>query len=527
MLANRPHVVTCALLALAVTLHAQSTPPATTTAPATAPDYSSRILTPPAPLTPRINGPRLFGVRAGNPCLYTIPATGQRPLTFSADNLPAGLTLDPATGRISGILPKAGDYQVTLHAKNPLGTADKPFTLVVGETIALTPPMGWNSWNCWASAVDQEKVLRSAKAMVASGLVNHGWTYINIDDAWQGVRGGDLKSLQPDLVKFPNMKGLCDDIHALGLKAGIYSTPWVKSYAGRLGGSAENPEGAAQTFPGPVVRNKKVLPHAVGKYSFAPNDAKQFAAWGIDYLKYDWGPVEPPEAREMADALRASGRDIFYSISNNAVGNIFAEAADIAKIAGAWRTTTDINDNFTRVTDIGFGADKWAPFQSPGHYNDPDMLVVGWVGWGPKLHYTKLTADEQYTHITLWCLLSAPLLIGCDLDQLNAFTLSLLTNDEVLAVDQDPLVKPAVRAYKDGTLEVYLKDLEDGTHAVGFFNRGTTALTATVQWSQLGLTGKQQPRDLWRQQDIPNALDKIDVSLAPHGASMYKLTAAK
>ncbi len=470
--------------------------PSTASAPAPV-DLSSFILTPPPPLTPRIHGPKIFGVRPGHPFLYTIPATGQQPKIFSAKNLPNGLQLDSATGHITGTLDNPGEYHVTLAATNALGTTEKEFKIVVGDQIALTPPMGWNSWNCWASAVDQDKVLRSAKAMVASGLIDHGWTYINIDDKWQGKRGGPLNALQPNPTKFPDIKAMCDDIHAMGLKVGIYSTPWVRSYAGELGGSAENPEGDLQKWPGKPPRNKKVLPYAVGKYSFAAVDAKQWGIWGFDYLKYDWNPIEVPQIQEISDALRASGRDMILSLSNQAP---IALSADYIRLANAWRTTNDIRDNWGVVRKIGFEQqEKWTAFAGPGHWNDTDMLVVGWVGWGPQLHASKLTPDEQYTHISLWCLLAAPMLIGCDLDRLDPFTLNLLTNDEVLAVDQDTLGKQGSRISQDGDVQVYAKELEDGSHAVGLFNLGSSPATGTLKWTDLKINGSQTVRDLWRQ----------------------------
>src|SRR5436190_22082491 len=184
------------------------------------------ILTPKPPAIPRINGARIFGARPGRPFLFTIPATGDEPITYSAEGLPEGLTLDSKLGRIGGTTPKAGEYKVTLTATNALGKDSKPLLIKVGEQLALTPPMGWNSWNCFAGRVDQEKVLAAAHAMAKSGLIKHGWTYINIDDTWQGARGGKYNALQGN-DKFPDMKKLCDEIHGLGLKAGIYSTPWV------------------------------------------------------------------------------------------------------------------------------------------------------------------------------------------------------------------------------------------------------------------------------------------------------------
>ncbi len=482
----------------------------------------AEILTPPAPNTPRINGPNVFGVRPGAPFLYTVPATGNRPMTFSADNLPPGLKLDSASGQITGALETKGEFTVILHANNSLGSADKKFRIVVGDDLALTPPMGWNSWNCWAGAVDQEKVLRSARAMVASGLTQHGWTYINIDDTWQGVRGGNFNAIQPN-KKFSDMKTLCDEIHTLGLKTGIYSTPWVNSYGGHIGGSAENPAGDWTNSPTKSPRNKKFLPYAVGKYSFATNDAAQFAAWGFDYLKYDWNPIERPQVVEMADALRATKRDILLSLSNNSRDRLLDRIADIAPLVQCWRTTGDINDSWGSLSGIGFTQEPWTPFSKPGHWNDPDMLVVGWVGWGPRLHETKLTPDEQYTHISLWCLLSAPLLIGCDLEKLDAFTLSLLSNDEVLAVDQDALGKQAVCVTTNGNLRVYAKDLEDGSKAVGLFNLGDNEATVTAKWADLKLSGKQTVRDLWRQKNLGEFASEFTVSVPKHGVILARI----
>jgi alpha-galactosidase len=444
-------------------------------------------------------------------------------MNFVATGLPTGLALDPATGCITGTLAEPGTHRVGLRATNARGADEKSFRIVVGETIALTPPMGWNSWNSWAGAVDQEKVLASARAMAATGLIQHGWSYLNIDDTWQGERSGPTRALQPN-EKFPDIKKLCDEIHALGLKVGIYSTPWVTSYANHAGGSAENPEG---TWSKPKVKktpNKKILPWAIGRYSFAAADAKQWAEWGIDYLKYDWNPIETPETTEMAEALRASGRDIVFSLSNSAP---FAGAADWARLANAWRTTGDIRDAWGSLRGIGFSQEKWRAFAGPGHWNDPDMLVVGNVGWGPKLHASRLTPNEQYTHISLWCLLSAPLLIGCPIDQADAFTLSLLSNDEVLAVNQDALGRQAAQLVVDGRRQIWMKELVDGSHAVGLFNLAQTAQDVSVTWQQLGLNGPQRVRDLWRQQDLGVQPEKFTASVPRHGVVLIRVWTEK
>ncbi|MEW6234150.1 MAG: NPCBM/NEW2 domain-containing protein, partial [Candidatus Omnitrophota bacterium] len=452
-------------------------------APAEAEKKEPYILTPKPGKTPRINGAKVFGARPGSPFLYTITATGERPMKFSTAKLPDGLTLDAETGRITGKVTKAGTFKVTLKAENKSGKDEREFRIVIGDAIALTPPLGWNSWNCWAAAVDAEKVKAAAKAMKESGLIDHGWTYINIDDAWQGrERGGKFNAIQGN-EKFPDMKELCDYVHGLGLKIGIYSTPWTVSYAGYMGGSSNNekgeweledypqrrggpgggpggppmggpggasPQGAAPGGPpqggaapdgagpgGPPPGGPGLggpAPEGMGpggsppgapgqggpgmfgrdsrhgKFPFAKNDAQQWADWGFDYLKYDWSPNDVPHVEEMANALKESGRDVVYSLSNSAP---FDQAGEWVRLSNCWRTTGDIRDTWQSMSGIGFAQSRWAPFAGPGHWNDPDMLVVGLVGWGPNLHPTSLTPDEQYTHISLWCLLSAPLLIGC------------------------------------------------------------------------------------------------------------------
>lgn len=510
-------------------------------------------LTPPSPDTPRINGPSVFGVRPGSPFLYAVPATGVRPMTFSAEGLPEGLTLDPATGQITGKLFHEGTNAVTLIARNATGEARKPFRIIAGPTICLTPPMGWNSWNCWGGQVSQEKVLRSAEAIKAAGLDRHGWTYVNIDDGWQGKRGGPLLAIQPN-SKFPDMKGLADRIHALGLKFGIYSTPWRGSYEGHIGGSCDQRDGtyawiesgdhnefmrigntdpSFNDLPGgaqnEVARNKSQQGALVmakrksnwtfGKFPFADADARQWGEWGVDYLKYDWNPIDVPHVEAMSKALGNTGRDIVFSLSNSAP---FKNAADWQKLATLWRTTGDINDSWKSMSGIGFEKQGgWVSYEVPGHFNDPDMLVVGRVGWGNP-HPSKLTPDEQYTHVSLWCLLSAPLLLGCDLEHLDPFTLGLITNDEVLALDQDELCKPAVCVTQGTPLKVYVKDLADGTKAIGLFNTGETPATLTLDWKQAGLSGKQKLRDLWRQKDLGTFEGSYSAQVPVHGAVLLK-----
>ena len=495
------------------------------------------ILTPTAPATPRINGANVFGVRPGSPFLFAIPATGERPMKFSAKNLPRGLKLDSKTGIITGALKTKGQFGVTLRAKNSLGTAEKKFRIVCGDQIALTPPMGWNSWNCFAHAVSADKVKAAADALVKSGLVNHGWNYINIDDFWQNHRDtqdatlkGEFRDAQGNIMpnsRFPDMKGLADYVHGLGLKIGLYSSPGPWTCGG-----------------------------CTGSFQHERQDAQTYAKWGFDFLKYDWcsyGSIADGKAatdksipswsegkgkrdaavaiypyKIMGDFLRQQNRDIVYSLCQYGMSDVWNWGGSVN--GNCWRTTGDITDTWKSMSGIGFKQDQAAPFAKPGNWNDPDMLIVGEVGWG-NLHPTRLTADEQYTHISLWCLLAAPLLIGCDMEKFDDFTLNLLSNDEVLALDQDALGKQATCVLTLGDVRIYEKELEDGGRALGLFNLGATpAKLEFNEFAKLGLAGKQHIRDLWRQKnlaDVDTANGVLPLTVPAHGVVLYKLTAAK
>jgi len=476
------------------------------------------ILTPRPSPRPRINSPRVFGVRPGSPFLYTIAAAGDRPMTFSAAGLPDGLFLDPKTGMISGSLKDRGEHQVTLRAKNGLGTAEQRLRIVCGPRIGLTPALGWNSWNCFAGAVTADKVRAAADAMVSSGLIHHGWTYINIDDYWQVHRDSQDPTLQgphrdaegrilPN-PRFPDMKGLADYVHGLGLKIGLYSGPGPWTCGG-----------------------------CVASYRHEQQDARSYGEWGFDYLKYDWcsysqvAPRDPnlAEMKKPYQVMRAAldkvPRDILYSLCQYGMGKVWEWGDQVG--GNSWRTTGDITDSWGSMSNIGFGEAGHETYAGPGHFNDPDMLVVGLVGWGPNLHPTRLTPNEQYTHISLWCLLASPLLIGCDMTRMDDFTLNLLTNDEVLEVNQDPLGRQASRVSKDGMLEVWAKAMEDGSKAVGLFNRSEFEMPVKATWKDLGLQGRQRVRDLWRQSDLGAFADWFESKVPRHGVVLVRLWPAQ
>lgn len=466
-------------------------------------------LTPSVAAAPRLNQPRIHGARAGSPFLFRIPASGERPMRFSATGLPAGLVIDEERGIISGKGQRAGSFAVTVSVANGHGEAREDFIIEIGARLALTPPMGWNSWNCWRHKTTQELVLRAARAMVNTGLADHGWQYVNIDDMWQAEgRGGYHNNIVPSTA-FPDMKAMCDEIHSLGLKAGIYSTPWGTTYGGKIGSYSNQPDGRHD--------GKGHCAH-----SFVKNDVTAWAEWGFDYLKYDWNPIDIPHVKEMAEALRDCGRDIVFSLSNGAT---FGWLKDYMHLANCWRTTGDVIDTWSSVAHTGFALDAWAPWAGPGHWNDADMMVLGWVSWGdPEIRDWRLTSDEQYTHMSLWCLLSSPLLLGNDLERLDDFTLGLLTNDEVIAVNQDPLGVQARLLYRDGHgSEAWAKPMADGSWAVGLFNRAEETRKVNIRRYSLKLEGEWRMRDLWRQQDVGVFGDEYSAVIPSHGVMLLGL----
>lgn len=450
-----------------------------------------------------IHGPRIVGSTPRHPFLFLIPATGEGPLSFAAKNLPAGLKLDGRTGVISGSLAKAGTTDAVITVKGKKGAATRKLRIVGGtHKLAMTPPMGWNSWNVWAGAVDDAKVRAAADWMVKSGLAAHGFQYVNIDDTWEA--GRDAEGNIQTNEKFPAMNALTDYVHSKGLKVGIYSSPGPKTCGG-----------------------------FEGSYKHEQQDANTWAKWGIDYIKYDWcsyGDVATGDGvekmikpyRVLGEALSNVDRDIFFSLCQYGMGDVWEWGKDI--YGNCWRTTGDINDSWGSLKSIAFGhTDNREKYAGPGHWNDPDMLVVGKVGWGPSIHPTRLTPNEQLTHISMWCLVSAPLLIGCDMSQMDKFTVDLLSNDEVLDINQDPLGKSANRRAKDGMLEVWARPLWDGTTAVGLFNTGAQATKVTAKWSDIGVTGAQPVRDLWQHKSLGTAKNAFSAQVPPHGVVLVKI----
>jgi alpha-galactosidase len=352
--------------------------------------------------------------------------------------------------------------------------------------LALTPPMGWNSWNHFAEAVDDRIVREAADAMVSSGMAAAGYVYVNIDDTWE--KGRDAQGNIVPNSKFPDMRGLAHYVHSKGLKLGIYSSPGPATCGGYE-----------------------------GSYGHEVQDARTYAAWGIDYLKYDWcsaGRIYPsammrPVYQKMGEALQGSGRPIVFSLCQYGMEDVWKWGPGVG--GNLWRTTGDIEDNWKSMSTIGFNQGRLAPYAAPGHWNDPDMLEVGNGGMSPA---------EYRTHFSLWCMLSAPLMAGNDLRSMSADTRDILTNREVIAVDQDPLGREATRLFAKDGVEVWTKPLRGGGVAVGLFNRSEAGATGSFTWAQVG--GAARPasvRDLWRHADVA-AADAFSSAVPAHGVVM-------
>jgi alpha-galactosidase len=456
---------------------------------------------------PRIAGPRIAGLRPGRPFIHRVGVIGGRPEHFDARGLPAGLAIDARSGVISGRCSVVGRQRVDLTCTTDVGLATGVLTLVVGDRIALTPPMGWNSWNAFGPELDEDRIRRAAEALIRTGLADHGFTTVNLDDGWQGGRDRFGRPVAHD--GFGDPRRLTDDLHASGLRVGIYSSPGPLTCAGFAGSAGH------ETI-----------------------DAATWAAWGFDYLKYDWCSYRPPgwtdgapidrpgrmaPYRTMRAALDAVDRDIVYSLCQYGRDEVWRWGGRVG--GDLWRTTGDIEDTWASVAGIGFGQAGLDGFAGRGRWNDPDMLVLGVVGWGTATaRQTRLSADEQRTHLTLWCLLAAPLLLGCDLDRMDASTLELLTNDEVLAVDQDPLGRQGSRAWSAGSSEAWLRPLIGRRWALGLFNRGDADADVGVSWADVGLPkgARLAIRDLWARRDLGIG-DGWSTRLPAHGSALLRL----
>ncbi|MBV8631347.1 MAG: glycoside hydrolase family 27 protein [Silvibacterium sp.] len=369
----------------------------------------------------------------------------------------------------------------------------------LAQQLAATPPMGWNSWNHFAEHVTDGDVRSAADMLVSTGMRDAGYIYVNVDDTWQGKR--DAQGIIHPNEKFPDMKALGDYIHSKGLKFGIYSSPGPKTCGGYE-----------------------------GSYGHEEQDAKTYAMWGVDFLKYDlcsyWSflakakavhPHDPNAARDvmvgaykkMGDALKATGRPILYSLCQYGVDEPWKWGPGVG--AQMWRTTDDIDDSYGRMVTIGFSQAGLSRYAGPGHWNDPDMLEVG---------NGKMTTDEYKTHMSLWVILAAPLLAGNDLSKMTSADKAILMNRDAIAIDQDSLGKQGDRLYQNADIDVWTKPLTGGRVAVGLFNRAWGPRDISVDLSQIGFPNGASVRDVWKGQDLGHKSGVFTSTVPRHGVAL-------
>ncbi|MBT3191445.1 MAG: hypothetical protein HN341_02710, partial [Verrucomicrobia bacterium] len=532
-------------------------------------DYDGRVwgkevLTPEPGPEPKLTGASIFGVRPGKPIRYCATAIGAKPLTFSAKGLPAGVAIDAKTGWVSGRAPKLkGDVNITITATNAKGRDSRTLVLRVGDEICLTPPMGWNSWYVHSEGVSEMAIRDMATAMKEKGLQSYGWSFVNIDDCWMGERDPVTKRIQAN-GKFDDMKQMVDDVNSLGLKVGIYSTTWMSTFAGYIGGTApneagdysqyylaererQNPYQVFGRFPNGI---KKCIA-TVGPVWFVDRDARQFADWGIDYVKYDWLEWDLVTEQQKAEGVkpkrnkrekeeengitqrfyndfRALDRDVVISLSPR---HSPSEDAFVQEHCNLWRLTEDIHAHWDRML---------APFDDelvsrlaltrPGRYGDLDMLQIGPLGRPNAAEKvfrpSPLKPAEQYHQITLWCLLTQPMLLSCNVPTMDEFDLNLVSNHEVLAVNQDALCKQGYRVTnKKGNYEIWAKDLADGSKAVGLFNLSDKDQVLSITAQELGIKGTI--RDLWRQKNVGKLEGSFTANVSAHGVVFLKISGPK
>lgn len=456
----------------------------------------------PQPPEPRINGALAVGIRPGTPLIYPVAVTGRRPLSITVEGLPEGLHFDRETGIIKGIPKNRGDYKVRLEARNNAGTSTRILRIAVGDTLALTPPMGFLSWNVTEGSISATVLEEMADAFVKYGLRDVGYQYITMDDCWAGGRDKE-GNIFPDTVRFPDgMKPVSDYVHEKGFRLGIYSSPGAVTCAG---------------YPG-------TLDHEA-------QDAHTWASWGVDYLKYDLCYTPKERAKDlyvqMGRLLEKSGRSMTYALGAGYEGPGWGGEAR----AQVWRTGVDIRDQWHMdqkcgIIDCFDDQASFARYRHPGAWNDPDMLLAGIYGKGASANDlgAKGCNDTEYqSQMSLWSLLSAPLFVSADVRHIRPSALKILTNPEVIDVDQDILGNTPVRHGPAGDLEIWVKQMADGSKTIGLLNRGDSTAVMTVHWADIGLTGKQKARDLWLRKDIGWLADGYSATVAGHGVVLIRV----
>jgi alpha-galactosidase len=510
------------------------------------------ISTTPPPPAPRIQAPLIWSAFPGSPLVFAIPATGQAPLSYSATGLPSGLSLGSDTGIISGTMPAAGSYPVRLAVTNGVGSASATLTLVSGDTLCLTPPVGWNSYDSFGASITENEVLDQAKAL-RSQLQPFGWNYVVIDYRWYepGQPIDANGRYLPATSKYPSatgsngFKSLADKIHAMGLGFGIHIMRGIprKSYDANtpIANSTFRAQDAGNTSdPCPWDQHMwGVRGDTTAGQDWYNSLIAQYAQWGVDFIKVDdmvnndTRTYHQAEVQALAKAIRNSGRSIVLSLSPGPM--LTANAASLNANANIWRMVNDFWDynGLSTLADVFTAAGNWQAITSltAGHWPDGDMLPLGYLGPRNEWHasgQTTFSRNEQVTIMSLWSIIPSPLILGGNVVSLasDSWTLALLTNEEVMAVNQDASGTHGKRILQQGSTEVWTRDLSGGRKAVVLFNRGSQDATVSASFSQLGMTGTPAIRDLWSRADVAGMTTGLSVTVPYSSALMYTLSPA-
>lgn len=459
---------------------------------------------------PRVNPPYVVGNYPGTEFIFAVPTSGERPITWTAEGLPDGLVLNGETGIIRGVVKDAGEYPVKIKATNAQGSTTSDLKIQIGKELALTPVMGWNSWNTFGQDLTEALIIETAEAMIANGMRDLGYNYINIDDLWQLKERGADGHIVIDSTKFPRgIKYVADYLHDRGFRLGIYSDASKYTCAG-----------------------------VCGSYGYEEIDAQDFAAWGVDLLKYDYcgAPASKDTAivryRKMGEALRATDRSIVYSICEWGERQPWEWAREVG--GHYWRTTGDIRDAWDLresgtglygILDIIDVNGKLSNEAFPGAWNDPDMLIVGLGGGSSHINSGDVkygcTIKEYRTHMSMWCMMAAPLLCGNDVRNMPDSVSKILMNPEIIAINQDRLGIQGKMVKKEGNCEIWMKLLDGGRAALAVMNRGEEPEEVVIPMDLLGFP-KAFVRDVWMHRSL-GEYKQIKLNLEPHVTAVFKL----
>jgi alpha-galactosidase len=522
------------------------------------PSVLEPVIAMPTPMpAPRIHPPTVVGIRTETPLLWTPPVTGDRPLKFTAKGLPNGLRLNPETGTITGAVTTAGDYPVQITAQNGKGRDTRTIRLKAGTMVAATPPMGWNSYDCYGDSVTEEETLANARYL-QTHLLPYGWDTVVVDYRWYDAFAHDNNAsnkpfapltmdatgrLIPAANRFPSASGgqgfkaLADKIHALGLRFGIHIMRGIP----RNAVVANLPIDGANYKAADAANTQDTCPWCPDMYGVRGNTAagqayydslfRLYAAWGVDIVKMDdtSAPYHTDEIEAVRKAIDRCGRAIVYSLSPGETP--VEQGKHVAEHANMWRGLGDLWDNWNQLNHTFEVGARWPAFVGPGHWPDPDMLPLGRLSVGNRSvgqdRRSQYTRPEQMTLMSLWSLLPAPLMVGADLPANDPWTLALLTNPDVLAVDQDALGAPGKPIFTRDEWQAWSKPMADGSVAIGLFNRSDFDETLTVTAADLGLTGIYKHRDLWQSKDLGSFPGTLTVTVPAHGVALYQFQPTK